>query len=34
VAALDRNSRLATRALEQAVVECIGDWPAFAARHS
>ena len=34
VAELDRNSRLAVRALEQAILECIGDWPAFAARHS
>ena len=34
VAELDRNSRLAVRALEQAVSECIGDWKAFAARHS
>ena len=34
VAQLDRNSRLAVRALEQAVVECIGDWQGFAARHS
>ena len=34
VAALDRNSRLAVKALEQAVGECIGDWQAFAARHS
>jgi adenosylhomocysteine nucleosidase len=34
VAELDRNSRLAVSALEQAVMECIGDWQGFAARHS
>ena len=34
VAALDRNSRLAVVALGQAVGECVGDWQAFAARHS
>ena len=34
IATLERNSKLAAAALEHAVVECIGDWPAFAARHS
>ena len=34
MAALERNSKLAAAALERAMVECIGDWHAFAARHS
>ena len=34
IAVLERNSKLAAAALEPAVIECIGDWPGFVARHS
>jgi nucleoside phosphorylase len=33
VAALNRNSRLATRALAQAISECMSDWRSFSGRH-
>jgi adenosylhomocysteine nucleosidase len=34
VAALNRNSTLAARALESAVGECISDWRCFSGKHS
>lgn len=34
VAELNRNSKLAARALESAVGECCSDWQSFAVRHS